>query len=160
MENQNSGKGLWIAIIVVIILIIAVVAWRLIGSDTTVTPVETNSTSTPGTQLGTSTEAVNPNAPKTVTVKLLNTGYEPQSLTINNGDTVTFVNESDGKMWTASAPHPKHTDYPEFDQKTAANNGGTYSFTFTKNGTWKYHNHLNPAQFGSVTVVSNGINKD
>ncbi len=56
-------------------------------------------------------------------------------------------------MWTASAPHPQHTNYAGFDQLKSVPNGGTYEFTFTKVGTWKYHNHVAPTFTGSVTVT-------
>jgi plastocyanin len=80
------------------------------------------------------------------------TGFSPSSLTIKNGQTVAFKNESAGDMWVASAPHPTHTDYPEFDAKKAYKSGESYSFTFNKVGTWKFHNHAKPTNFGSVTV--------
>jgi plastocyanin len=79
-------------------------------------------------------------------------GFSPKGITVKLGDTVVFKNESSRGMWVASAPHPTHTDYPEFDAKKAYNNGEAYSFTFQKVGTWKFHNHLNPSDFGSVTV--------
>lgn len=86
--------------------------------------------------------------PKTVTVSYSKDGYSPTSLEIKLGDTVKWV--SDGApMWTASAKHPTHEIYPEFDQKNTGNN---YEFTFTKAGTWKYHNHLSANHFGSITV--------
>ncbi len=88
----------------------------------------------------------------TATVKLTTTGFLPSKLTVTLGDTVEWINESSKDMWVASAPHPSHTDYPEFDQLKGVPNGGLYSFTFTKPGIWKYHNHLNPSIFGSIEV--------
>lgn len=85
-------------------------------------------------------------------VKLTTTGFIPAKVTVKLGDTVEWANESSKEMWVASAPHPSHTDYPEFDQLKGVPGGGSYSFTFTKPGTWKYHNHLNPGNFGSVEV--------
>ncbi|MCC2630587.1 MAG: Plastocyanin [Candidatus Paceibacter sp.] len=158
--NQSSGKkGLWTIIILLVVFIAIFLGWKMLAGNNTEIPNESTATNQPsGDLLGASTEAEN--LPKTVTVTLTNAGYSPQSVTLNVGDSINFVNESDGKMWTASGPHPVHTDYPGFDEKSAADNGGSYSFTFTKVGTWKYHNHLNPAQFGTVTVQANGSNKD
>lgn len=85
-------------------------------------------------------------------VTYTDSGFSPNNLTVKNGQTVTFKNESSSEMWVASAPHPTHTDYPEFDAKKSYANGQSYTFTFTKAGTWKYHNHKNPSKFGSVTV--------
>ncbi|MDQ3018777.1 MAG: cupredoxin domain-containing protein [bacterium] len=134
-----------ISAIAIIVLIFIMVKGR---SDTTVNP-DTNTQAT-STVSGASTSAIL--EPKTMTVTLGDSGYTPLTTTINEGDTVTFTNDSSGKMWTASGPHPAHTAYPGFDEKTAANHGESYSFTFTKPGTWSYHNHLNPAQKGTIIV--------
>ena len=85
-------------------------------------------------------------------VTYTDSGFSPSSLTIKNGQTVTFKNESSGDMWVASAPHPTHTDYPEFDAKKSYSKGESYSLIFTRIGTWRYHNHMKPSNFGSVTV--------
>ncbi len=106
--------------------------------------------STGGTTGGSNTTAgtAQKPTPKTVTVNYTKNGYSPASVDINVGDTVKWV--SDGApMWTASAMHPTHEIYPEFDQKKA---GNTYEFTFTKAGSWKYHNHVSANHFGTVNV--------
>ncbi len=82
----------------------------------------------------------------------LENGFYPALLIIKAGDTVTFVNESEGSLWVASSPHPTHTDYPEFDQRSSVEEQGTYSFIFTKVGTWNYHNHESSARRGSIIV--------
>jgi plastocyanin len=80
--------------------------------------------------------------------------FSPKEITVKVGTTVTWTNNNAGKqMWVASAPHPVHTDYPGFDAKQASAAGGTYSFTFDKVGDWKYHNHMNPTDFGIVHVT-------
>lgn len=84
-------------------------------------------------------------------------GFEPNEITIQKGDTVTFVNNSDTPLWVASDPHPEHTDYPEFD--VARSKGGqmpkigeNFSFTFSRLGTWAYHNHTASSDTGKVGV--------
>jgi len=91
-------------------------------------------------------------------------GFTPDNLTIKVGETVKFVNKSSAEMWVASAKHPDHVVYsgttleehcPDtagvaFDQCQA---GAEYSFTFTKAGTWAYHNHMNAKMYGKVTVT-------
>lgn len=88
-----------------------------------------------------------------VLVNYTTSGYNPSTLKVKKGTTVTFVNKSGSQMWPASAPHPTHTDYPELDPKKAVANDQTWAFTFDKVGTWKFHDHLFPSRFGSVTVV-------
>lgn len=78
--------------------------------------------------------------------------YTPNNITIKNGDIVVFKNNSDKDFWPASAPHPTHTAYPEFDAKAAVAPGKIFQFKFTKPGKWGFHDHLTPTAFGSVTV--------
>lgn len=86
-------------------------------------------------------------------VQYTNSGFSPKEITVKVGTIVTFTNQSDGGMWVASAPHPTHSIYPELDQLKSVAKGGTYEFTFTKVGTWKYHNHLKSTDFASVIVT-------
>ncbi len=101
-------------------------------------------------------------SPKTHTIEMIPSGYEPKTLTIKASDTVTFVNKGVEQNWPASAFHPTHTAYPGsgiekcgsgeeiFDACGHVSN--SWSFTFNEKGEWKYHNHLNPGQFGSIKV--------
>lgn len=79
-------------------------------------------------------------------------GFSPNPITIKLGETVTWKNDTSDLMWVASAVHPTHLEYPGFDQLKGSENGTTYSFKFDKAGTWKYHDHLHPSNFGSVVV--------
>lgn len=79
-------------------------------------------------------------------------GYEPAQITISVGETVEFINQSSGNVWTASDPHPQHTDLPEFDALQGQGPGESYSFTFTNPGEWGYHNHVRSVHTGVVVV--------
>ncbi len=117
--------------------------------------------STPATPATPSTAATA--APMSATVTYTAQGFSPKSVTVAKGGTVTFVNQSGERMWVASDPHPTHQGYagttraqhcPDtagvaFDQCTS---GDSYSFMFTKSGTWGYHNHANAGDFGTVIV--------
>lgn len=92
------------------------------------------------------------NATNENTIFYTNSGYSPGEITIETGTTVTFVNQSDLPMWTASNPHPVHTDYAEFDHRRGVGRSETYEFTFTEPGTFEYHNHLSPQHKGMVMV--------
>ncbi len=87
-------------------------------------------------------------------IQIVPSGFLPANITIKLGDTVTFVNKDTKNHQPASAPHPAHTDYPEFDPKNPIEPGQSWSFTFNKAGTWKFHDHLNAPTFGfgSITV--------
>lgn len=88
------------------------------------------------------------------------TGYSPSSLQIKAGDSVVFKNNSSQSMWPASAMHPSHKDYPTtggclgstFDACKGVQSGDNWSFQFDIAGDWKYHDHLNPKNFGAIIV--------
>jgi len=88
-------------------------------------------------------------------------GFEPRTLTVKKGTTVIFKNEKNGNMWVASAMHPSHEVYPEkggcissaFDACKGYIKGESWPFQFNVVGTWRYHDHLNASQFGSVAVT-------
>ena len=86
------------------------------------------------------------------TVTYTNDGFSPAELTVKAGSTVTFVNQSDAKMWVASANHPSHLLYPEFNEKASVAKGSSYSFTFNKLGTHPYHNHVLLGKYGKIIV--------
>lgn len=115
-------------------------------------PTSTPTPSSAGSPTPTPPPAGGPSQPSTKTVTYGANGFAPASVTIKAGDTVVFKNNSDRDFWPASGPHPTHTNYPEFDAKRAFSAGGSYSFTFTRTGSWKYHDHLNPALTGTITV--------
>lgn len=86
------------------------------------------------------------------TITYKDDGFHESVVYIKLGSSVIFKNESSREMWVASAPHPAHTTYPEFDQKKSVLRGGTYAFVFTKVGSWKFHNHMMPDQTGTIVV--------
>ncbi len=87
-----------------------------------------------------------------VTILYTDNGFTPAPVHIKVGQTVMFKNATTGDMWVASNPHPTHTDYRGFDSGRALPKDGEYTFTFTKTGTWSYHNHVDPAKGGQVVV--------
>ncbi|MDP3734260.1 MAG: hypothetical protein Q8R37_03445 [Nanoarchaeota archaeon] len=103
---------------------------------------------------------------QTHTVEIKNDGFQPQSVTITVGDTVSFVNKNTVSHWPASAVHPTHTAYPGsditkcstsekemiFDACAPLKAEDSWSFIFTEKGSWKYHDHLNPRFTGTIIV--------
>lgn len=87
------------------------------------------------------------------TVTYTDSGFSPNTITVKKGTTVKFVNQGSGGMRVASAVHPTHQLLPGFDQLKSVVKGGTYEYTFEKVGTWKYHNHVNVSDTGSVVVT-------
>lgn len=88
-----------------------------------------------------------------VKVELTDKGFVPNKVTVKKGTVVKFVNKTSGGMLVASDPHPTHTDYPEFDQSRSGFKGKSeYAFTFSKVGSWGFHDHLDPGMRGTVVV--------
>lgn len=99
-------------------------------------------------------------------IEVTSEGFNPKSLTIKQGDKVTWVNKITEDSWPASALHPTHNVYPGsdiekcgtaeekniFDACKGLKEGESYGFTFNEKGTWRYHDHLNTKSFGSIIV--------
>ncbi len=167
-----SNKALYIIVAVLILLGLGFYVYN--SRQTQAPTVENSNTAAPtnqetsttndatGTSLANTPEAANPDThfsgeadiqPAVHQITYNGTGFSPATLTVKAGDTVVFKNTSTTAVWPASDPHPTHTAYPEFDSKKAVPAGGTYSFIFTKVGTWGYHNHLNSSQKGTIIVT-------
>ncbi len=136
------------------------------------TPTDTSATSTPTTGSETSTSSDTP------TVTYTSGGYTPATITVAPGQTVMFANDSTVDMWAAADEHPTHTEYDgtsrtehctaaytgpaSFDSCKRIPPGGTWSFTFTKAGTFDYHDHVDASKRGRVivsgTAVSGSVN--
>lgn len=146
--KTNSKKSIVAVAVVIIVVVAGIVIWKMNSKQDRLpdmTPIASENSETPSVQ------NENP-APKALTVLLTDEGFSPETMIITAGDTIIFINQSSGKMHVASDPHPFHTTYPEFNQKQSVDAGGTYSFTFTKVGTWGFHNHLNPSAQGTIVV--------
>lgn len=83
-------------------------------------------------------------------------GFYPAETTVSPGDKIIFKNKEKIWIWPASDPHPTHEYLSGFDSKSAIPPGGSWSYTFTDPGKWRYHDHLNATAQGQVIVVTGG----
>lgn len=155
-----------ITIIVVLVLVIFG-GWFFLSRNMTgvPAPVITNQMPVIGS---TTPETIVENVAPDVTVIYNDEGFLPKSVTIPSGTIVTFINQSMVDMWVASAMHPTHTVYSgtslsqhcpnttntTFDACIGVTPGNSFSFTFNKEGNWKYHDHINASKSGAVTVTA------
>ncbi len=87
-------------------------------------------------------------------------GFTPESLSVNAGTVVTFVNNSSRPFWVASDPHPAHNGYSissscggsAFDTCAPIPAGSSWALKFDKIGNWPYHDHLRTGLRGAVIV--------
>lgn len=165
MTNSTIG-------ILLILLVLIGGYWLLSRDAAPNTPVSTpqqtrqnNTTSTPQANQQNRSTSTRSTTTLSSTVRYTDQGFVPASVTIQNGGTVTWIDDTRANtMWVASADHPTHAMYsgtnradhcPDanntaFDQ---CQNGEQYTFTFNKAGTWNYHNHSRANATGSVTVT-------
>lgn len=90
---------------------------------------------------------------ETYQVVMDSSGFSPANLTIEVGDTVTFVNRDTRSRWPASGLHPTHLLCPGFDALEPLAKGKTYAFTFREAKECPMHDHLIPSIRGKITVT-------
>ena len=79
-----------------------------------------------------------------VTVKITDFTFNPPTLTVGVGTVVTWTNEDD-------APHTVNATTQAF-KSGALDTDETFSFTFTKPGTYQYFCALHPHMTGTIVV--------
>lgn len=136
----------------VVLLVVVLAGYYMMKGYSKPTEQTQNQTVTTETTSPTTVATTSGEVMTKATVDYTDSGFTPKSITVKVGTTVTWTNKASDKMWVASAPHPTHTDLPGFDQLGSVAKDGTYSYTFKKVGNWKYHNHLDPKDYGIVVV--------
>lgn len=112
-----------------------------------------NSTTTPNTTTPSTTTPASPSANQTAaaTITYSDKGFSPSSVTVKAGDKVMINNTSSQAVQVQSNPHPVHTDDSDLNVG-AVGAGKSTTFTVSQKGTFGYHNHLDPAQGGTITI--------
>ena len=158
-----NTKVAWIAVVVIVAL---AVLWFMTRMNQIPEPAgDTNAVTAPAAETPANTAEENN---EVTVVTLTDTGFTPSSVTINRGDAVRFVNDSSRGMWVGADEHPTHTEYDgtstrehcvdgaavggTFDQCASTPRGSSWEFTFTKSGTFGYHNHTGASSVGTVIV--------
>jgi plastocyanin len=97
----------------------------------------------------TATTAVNATSVKIIGASG-NYSFSPASVTVKVGDTVTWTNNS-------NVPHTATSDSSSavaWDSSAIDTGGGTFSFVFTKAGTYTYHCSFHPFMHGTIVVTA------
>lgn len=92
------------------------------------------------------------NVEKNHFISLTENGFVPFVLTVAKEDKVTFSTLGNKYFWPASDFHPTHEIYSEFDSRRPVGTSEQWAFTFEKEGTWGFHDHLNPLFKGKIIV--------
>lgn len=85
-------------------------------------------------------------------IRMTADGFEPASVTVDQNQTVIFLNQDNQDHWPASDIHPTHDLYPQFDPQAPIKVGASWFFKPKKAGQWKYHDHLSPHIRGTLIV--------
>ncbi len=91
-------------------------------------------------------------SPTTAVVTMGEDVFTPSTLRVKAGTTVIFKGLSEDNHRVISGPHPEHNELPDLDSKTNISPNGSYSYRFTKVGTFHYLNELKPDENGTVIV--------
>ena len=94
--------------------------------------------------------ASEPPAPAAVQVNIFNYKFDPATVTVPVGTTVTWTNKDE-------IPHTVASSDKSFPGSSGLDTGDSYSYTFTKPGSYAYFCTLHPFMTGKVVVqASNG----
>ena len=86
------------------------------------------------------------------TITLTNSGFTPQTLTINKGERVIWLNNSGVVGTVNSDNYPTNLLYP-FLNFGQFNDGSSFSTIFANPGTYNYYNFLSQNQNQKGTII-------
>ena len=139
-----NNKTLVIIIAVLVLIGTVIVVLGKLGNKSAQPSTPAQSTTNTGTGGTTPKETI-------VNVNFTSSGFDPKTVTIKTGTRVIWVNKSGAAATVSSAVHPTHQAYPPLNLGEFPD-GSSVQLVFDKPGTYKYHNHLNSAQTGTVVV--------
>ena len=99
-----------------------------------------------GYTTGSNTGSKGGSAPGANEIWIQNMTFDPSSITVTAGTTVTWTNKD-------AIGHTVTSDSGLFDSGTIGVNG-TYSYMFKTEGTFNYHCKIHPGMIASVTVTA------
>lgn len=137
------NKKIIVAIILVILIVVVVFVVDL--------PAIKKSTSPESTPIRVSRDS---QVEATATVEITSAGFNPATISVNEGTVVNFINNDSRDHWIASDPHPAHTNLLGFDSQAPVETGQSYSFLFEGGGKYSYHDHLNPTGLHGTVIVN------
>lgn len=149
---------------VVVVLVIAFVAWQFLGKGNNATPSDVamqqdeamqNDSGTSGDASSSQPERVYEDGHYITLVYFDGTSFSPETVTVDHGEAVRFINTSNLTMRVGSRTESlSSVKYSDITQTNPVGNGGTYDVVFNESGTWAYENlaSINPRILGTVNV--------
>lgn len=141
---MNNKTLITIIVVLIIVVVIIAVGGKFVKKTS---GPETNTKMQTQQQTGTT----NTTKEIMVNVAITSSGFNPQTVTVKVGTRVIWLNKSGGLATVNSDLHPTHRLYTPLNLGEFPD-GSSVQLVFDKPGTYKYHNHLNPSQTGTVVV--------
>ena len=129
--------------LIAVLIIIVAMTCILVAGCATNTNVTTSPNPTVASTVATQSSPSLSNATYTITIK--NFTFQPSSLTIKRGTTVTWLNED-------SVAHTVTSDDGKFPSSGNLNKAETYQFQFNSPGSFDYHCSPHPFMKGKINV--------
>jgi plastocyanin len=136
--RTRTGQVVLLCTVFLLAIILASCGGNSVGSTTSSGGSGSSETTVTTAGTGTTTGGT------AVQVIMTNRTYDPETVTVNVGDTVTWVNED-------APQHDVVADNGEF-KSDLFEKGQTFAFTFTQAGAYPYHCSIHPGMTGVVIV--------
>ena len=136
------SKFSWIIIVIVVVL---AAGYFLFTSGRESTPAINQPTEAPQVTQGPTAQPTN--ARENQSVMMQNFAYNPATLSVKKGTTVTWTNQDSVDHDVVSEPNGDMFKSELFSE------GESYSFTFNSVGTYNYYCSVHPRMKGSITVT-------
>lgn len=156
MNEEGRNSKLVIGFILVIIGAVLLV-WIALSRSANAPSQESKNESTqstsssPASNTG-SDQTVSNNTDLAATITFTDNGFQPESLTVKTGATVTVKNNSSTEVQFSSDDHPSHLKEPELNLR-ALRPGESAMFIVTKTGKWGFHDHIHDNFTGTLNVT-------
>lgn len=140
------------AIVVLVLAILLAGGWWFLNNRQTLAPSPSPTQTPTLSQVNESTTSTGlEESASGSQVSISATGFSQKDIKIKAGEKVTWTNQDSAMHNVSSAVHPTHQVYPPLNLGNISA-GESKSLIFPDKGIYKYHDHLNPSLFGSVTV--------
>ena len=141
---KMTKKKLAIVVLVILGIILVVVIGGLILIKVTTQPLKLDRPKV-------ATESVVLRSEKYSITYNSNGTFEPESLQVKVGDSITIKNNSGNSIQFALGEHESHLSLKGFEEKEIKA-GLTYIFSPREKGNFIFHNHLIPQKFGKLSI--------
>ena len=96
-----------------------------------------------------------PKAPiSSAAVSITASGFVPNTIFVKPGTRVSWTNQDAKAHQLAADPYPRDDSIPNFNNELVLQANDSYSFVFSKTGTYHYHDQLNPFKLTGTVIVN------